>query len=87
MNKKIIISLSVIGAVAAIAVGGTIAYFSDTETSSGNTFTAGTLNLTVNTNDGTNTVVFNVSDVKPGDKGDGTWALVNKTEASLVILI
>jgi len=47
MNKKILISLSVIGAVAAIAIGGTIAYFSDTETSTGNTFTAGSLDLTV----------------------------------------
>ena len=47
MNKKILVSLSVIGAVAAIAVGGTIAYFSDTETSTGNTFTAGEIDLTV----------------------------------------
>jgi len=47
MNKKIIISLSVIAAVAAIAIGGTIAYFSDTETSTGNTFTAGEIDLTV----------------------------------------
>ena len=47
MNKKILISLSVIGAVAAIAIGGTIAYFSDVETSTGNTFTAGSLDLKV----------------------------------------
>lgn len=47
MNKKIILSLSVIGIVAAIAIGGTIAYFSDTETSTGNTFTAGTLDLKI----------------------------------------
>jgi len=47
MNKKILISLSVIGAVAAIAIGGTIAYFSDTETSTGNTFTAGAIDLTI----------------------------------------
>ena len=47
MNKKILISLCVIGAVAAIAIGGTIAYFSDTETSTGNTFTAGSIDLTV----------------------------------------
>ena len=47
MNKKILISLSVIGVVAAIAVGGTIAYFSDTETSTGNTFTAGAIDLTI----------------------------------------
>ncbi|MCD6550483.1 hypothetical protein J7K24_02985 [bacterium] len=48
MNKKILISLSVIGIVAAIAVGGTIAYFSDTETSQGNTFTAGVIDISIN---------------------------------------
>ena len=47
MSKKIIISLSVIAAVAAITVGGTIAYFNDTETSTGNIFTAGSLDLKV----------------------------------------
>ncbi|MDD5433725.1 MAG: TasA family protein [Candidatus Pacebacteria bacterium] len=47
MNKKIIISLAIIGIVGAIAVGGTVAYFTDTETSTGNTFTAGTLDLKV----------------------------------------
>lgn len=47
MNKKILISLSVIGIVAAIAIGGTIAYFNDTETSTGNIFTAGALDLKV----------------------------------------
>ena len=47
MNKKIIISLAIIGVVAAIAVGGTVAYFSDTETSTGNTFTAGGIDLTI----------------------------------------
>jgi predicted ribosomally synthesized peptide with SipW-like signal peptide len=54
--------------VAAIAVGGTIAYYNDTETSSGNIFTAGTLNLQVGDNDpaGWN---FQVSDIKPGDSG------------------
>ncbi|PIW76653.1 MAG: hypothetical protein CO001_00190, partial [Candidatus Portnoybacteria bacterium CG_4_8_14_3_um_filter_40_10] len=41
--KKIIISLSIIAAVAAIAIGATTAYFSDTETSTGNTFTAGSI--------------------------------------------
>ena len=45
--KKIIISLSIIAAAAAIVIGGTIAYFSDTETSTGNTFTAGAIDLMV----------------------------------------
>lgn len=44
---KIIKSLSVIAFVGVIAIGGTIAYFSDTETSPGNTFTAGAIDLTV----------------------------------------
>ncbi|MBI4709249.1 MAG: hypothetical protein HY764_03545 [Candidatus Portnoybacteria bacterium] len=44
-GKKILISLSIIGAAAAIVIGGTTSFFSDTETSSGNTFTAGALDL------------------------------------------
>lgn len=47
MNKKILISLSTIAAVAAITVGGTMALFSDTETSTGNIFTAGAIDLKV----------------------------------------
>jgi len=47
MNKKILISLSVIGVVAAIVIGATTAYFSDVETSSGNTFTAGSIDLKI----------------------------------------
>ncbi len=79
MNKKILISLSVIGAVAAIAIGGTIAYFSDTETSTGNTFTAGSLDLIVDINgtpenplDGP---IFTLPDMKPGDSGEVTLSL------------
>jgi predicted ribosomally synthesized peptide with SipW-like signal peptide len=45
--KKIILSVAVIAAVAAIGWGVTTAFFSDTETSTGNTFTAGSLDLTV----------------------------------------
>jgi len=47
MTKKILISLAIIGVVAAITVGLTTAYFSDTETSTGNTFTAGAIDLEV----------------------------------------
>lgn len=46
-KKQILLSLSVIGAVAAVAVGGTMALFSDTETSNGNIFTAGAIDLKV----------------------------------------
>jgi len=70
MNKKILISLTVIGVVAAIVVGGTIAYFSDTETSVGNTFTAGTINIKLNPKGGQ--AVETVSgdlDLKPSQTG------------------
>lgn len=43
-------SLSVIAAAAAAVVGGTGAFFSDTETSTGNTFTAGAIDLKVDSN-------------------------------------
>ncbi len=65
--KKILISLSIIGAVAAIAVGGTIAYFSDTKTSTGNTFTAGTLIFNIIDPGEGGHRVFNVTGMKPGD--------------------
>lgn len=45
--KKILISISVIAAVAAVVFGVTTAFFSDTETSTGNTFTAGSIDLKV----------------------------------------
>ena len=82
--KKIITSLSIIGAIAAIAVGGTMAFFTDTETSTGNTFTAGGIDLTVDSFGATYNGqfiqngwlakdlvaerFFDLSDVKPGDQ-------------------
>lgn len=45
--KKILLSLLSIGAVAVVAVAATGAFFSDTETSTGNTFTAGQLDLKI----------------------------------------
>lgn len=60
LNKKMLLSLLVIGVVSVSAGAGTWAYFSDTETSSGNTFTAGTLDIEI-----PNT--FNFGNVAPGD--------------------
>ena len=48
INSKILLSVASIAAAAALVVGATFAFFSDTETSSGNTFAAGTLDLKVN---------------------------------------
>ena len=65
MTKRILISLAIIGAVSAIVVGATTAYFSDTETLSGNTFTAGTLDLTVD-DENPYTEHITVDNIKPG---------------------
>ncbi|MFA4831278.1 MAG: TasA family protein [Patescibacteria group bacterium] len=45
--KKIVISLGIIVVTAVITIGGTFALFSDTETSTGNIFTAGSIDLKV----------------------------------------
>ncbi|TSD02539.1 MAG: von Willebrand factor type A [Parcubacteria group bacterium Athens0714_26] len=81
--KKILISLSIIGLVATIAIGATTAYFKDTEISAGNTFTAGTIDLKIDYQCGDNctypledlgpgAVFFRKCDIKPGDKGEVT---------------
>jgi predicted ribosomally synthesized peptide with SipW-like signal peptide len=76
--NKVIASLLMIGVVAAMAGAGTFAYFTDTETSVDNTFTAGTLDLQIwdgvgNWVDDPDVPTVNnlwndkVNNVKPGD--------------------
>lgn len=63
LNKKMLLSLLVIGVVSVSAGVGTWAHFSDTETSTGNTFTAGELDL-----DGTGSITTVTFDnMIPGD--------------------
>lgn len=72
--RKILIALLGVLLVAALAGAGTFAYFSDTETSTGNSFTAGTLDLTMNSNQ---TIPFSFSNMKPGDSGTITYTFTN----------
>jgi spore coat-associated protein N len=55
---------------------GTWAFFNDTETVTGNYFSAGTLDLDVNSSDDP-TAVFALSDVVPGDTDNATITLYN----------
>lgn len=73
---KILISLLTVVLVSVSAIGATSAYFSDTETSSGNTFAAGSLDLNVD-GQNANIVKFNVSNMKVGSQNIGTWRLRN----------
>ncbi len=64
--KKILFSLMTVALVVGLVGAGAFAYFSDTETSAGNTFTAGTLNLQVG-NDDPCTVHLSKDNIAPGD--------------------
>ena len=80
--KKILISLAVVGAVGAVVAGATGAFFSDTETSTGNTFTAWAIDLKI---DNTSYAIdFNITEFSnptgafvANDKN--TWTLVDLT--------
>ena len=74
--NKILLSLLTISLVSVVAVGATRAYFSDNETSTGNSFTAGTLDLNL---DGTNAnvVKFSLTNLVPGNSGTAYWTIKN----------
>jgi len=76
--KRIIISLSIVGAVAAAVVVGTTAFFSDTETSTGNTFTAGTIDIAVNgENPWSQTGQYVFKDMKPSQVEYSNFTIKN----------
>lgn len=66
-----------IALVATSAVGATRAYFIDTETSAGNTFASGTLDLAVDSENPLTSAKFNVTNMKPGSQPKGTFNLQN----------
>jgi predicted ribosomally synthesized peptide with SipW-like signal peptide len=73
--KKILISLVLIAIVSGSLVGGAVAYFSDTEVSPANTFSAGSLDLRVGEEDDPDvSTYFEVGNVVPGSSGS---ALIN----------
>ena len=75
--KKILMSLMAIALVDGLVGAGVVASFSDEETSSGNTFTAGTLDLKVGGQDGSNVVALDIGPMAPGATGYNTWAVTN----------
>jgi len=76
--KRIFLAIAAIAVTAVVSVAVTRAYFSDTETSTGNTFAAGTLDLKVDDEDTPITKHFSVSDLAPGyDSGYSVWCLKN----------
>ena len=79
MNKKILISLSVIAVVAAVAVVATVAYFTDQETVSGNTLSTGTLQISDSSDAWMKGVTFPPgNNLKPGDSVR-KWVVLENT--------
>lgn len=77
-KKTLLLSLIVLGVVALIGGPGIIAYFSDTETSGVNEFTAGTIDLAVNgDNPWTGVIDADLKDLKPCMNKVGTVTLSN----------
>lgn len=73
MKTKIFMSMLVIALAAALVGGATMAIFTDAETSVGNTFTAGTVDITV----GTTTLAVNSGNMAPGDTRTGSFTVTN----------
>ena len=77
-RRKVLGSIGLIGAGSAAAGAGTMAYFSDTEESTENTVSAGTLDLKIGPNGGDTAVTtVDVGNVAPGDSGEGKTTLKN----------
>lgn len=74
--KRLLLSLSMLGMASILAIGATTAYFSDTEISSANTFTAGTLDLKLDNGD-VNVIKFSINNMSPGNQPTGSWKLTN----------
>lgn len=69
-RRKILGGMATIGAASAVAGAGTMAYFSDTEESTGNSVSAGTLNLTTGPSSDGSSFNISVSGLAPDDSGE-----------------
>ena len=75
-RRRVLGGLATVGAGSAAAGAGTMAYFSDSESSADNQVTAGTLDLTVDGGDA-DVSFFTETNVAPGDTGQATLPLSN----------
>jgi predicted ribosomally synthesized peptide with SipW-like signal peptide len=89
MNKKILASMMVIGLLALALGYGTSSFFSDTEKSTGNTFTAGTIDLWLS-NDGTSwsngvSKTWEIANLEPGDHYEAVLRMENEGTSGAVV--
>lgn len=77
--RKIIFSFLIISVIAVLAIGGTMAFFSDNETSRGNTYSAGTVEISIN-DELHWTKNFTWTNFEPGDSAEFTMIIKNEGE-------
>jgi predicted ribosomally synthesized peptide with SipW-like signal peptide len=75
IKKKIGMGLATVALGAMLIGGGTLAIFTDSATNTSNTFTAGTLDISLDKADGTK--YFDISNIAPGDSGSTTITVSN----------
>jgi len=73
MKAKMIASMLVLALAAALVGGATMAIFTDTDTNTGNTFTAGTVSIQV----GVSSIGVGAGNMAPGDTITGTFTVTN----------
>jgi len=78
--KALLMSLVAVALVGGLAGGGLFAYFSDTETSTGNTFTAGTIDITLEGDIGEAVHASIPQDFKPCETGYLIFTITNVGE-------
>lgn len=78
IKKKIAMALVTTALGATLIGAGTFALFTDTAINAGNTFTAGTLDITV-----PEAAIFNVTNIAPGDSGSATLEVTNSGSLEL----
>jgi hypothetical protein len=67
--KKILLSLLTISAVSMVVFAAARAYFSDTESNKGNTFSTGTIDISVDGNNPWTSSPYTLTDMKPSQRG------------------
>lgn len=76
--KRILLSVITIALVSTVAFGATRAFFTDTETNTGNTFSAGTIDISVDgQNPWTKTETLDVIDMKPSQHAYSEYLIQN----------
>ncbi|MFH1657483.1 MAG: TasA family protein [bacterium] len=77
MKNNLLLSLIVLVVIAGGLIGATSAFYADLETSDNNDFIMGSLNLQVDGKDDPDVYHFELSGLKPNDKGEHTFKLTN----------